>query len=838
MISLIDLTFRYIKKQSRRSILALSGIALSVALITSLGIIGESIRFTMIEQAKNSGGFYHVYYKKLNLNQIEVLENHNKVAKVGASTPLGSYNLPDKSVSIDIEGYNSNARQIFDLSLLSGRFPISNNEIVLEEWILKEMNLKSTLGQKIHLSFNSSDTDENSNFNTYNGESDFILVGILKNLPSSKAVGMSFGCVTQDTVKSMLPDNFFYYNAFVRIKEGFPFRKAIKEIQKDVGMEDKNVISNDTLLNVLGEAEKPNYPLIFLDFIVVIVAGSVIYNVFNISVLERVRQFGMLRAIGATQGQVRKIVLGEAFLLSILSIPFGLLMGVFIAKVLSHLVSSIISGGLSGIVISFKILLGATLVGLVSVFISVLSPAFLAGKTSPLEAILSNTKVIKESNSRQKRWYSIIQSKFGIIGKMAYQNLWRNRKRSYITIFSMCLGIILFTVFSFFVANVNTSSKLNDLVYGDNLIIVENQKQNHVGYSENDLQEISNIPGVNGVLKTQYSSQIVTTCSEDKITPELKQVATGIYKQEKDPQAGTYNIPSELFGYNEETLKIINKHLIAGEINLESMPKGPIALIAESIPGLDMKTGLKIGDEITIRKMYKEGNKIKYGDSQKIKIGGIVRDILFSGKKSTLGLRIIVHENIYKNVTGYNDYQRFDIKTNQGSDKQLIQTKLRKIAQTIPQGTFISYDEEFNKNEDDRRNMILLFYSLIAVIMLISIFNIVNTINANLILRVREFGTLRAIGITNKQLRYMTLMEGFFYGLIAVLWGSVFGIALAYILYLLIKGQMTYLSSWTLPWQAVILSWIGSVLIGVLSTFAPLKRMTSINIIDSIRSIE
>lgn len=166
----------------------------------------------------------------------------------------------------------------------------------------------------------------------------------------------------------------------------------------------KNVGTNEEYIRLLGEGESKDinsalYSIAaFIIGIVVIATVAVIYNSFQISVVEGIKQFGLLRAVGATPAQIRSIVLREATVMSLIGIPIGLLSGVFAIFVVSQVFKMMSNSAFEqlNVVISYKILGISALVGLVSIYVSALIPARFASKISPLTAISSRNSIVKE----------------------------------------------------------------------------------------------------------------------------------------------------------------------------------------------------------------------------------------------------------------------------------------------------------------------------------------------------------------------------------------------------------------------------------------------------------
>ena len=163
-----EIAYRYLTKQSRRTLLTIVGITLSIALITAIGIIGESIKSTRIEQAKEFSS-YHGTFKNLNPQQLDILRKQNVVKRIGLNAGLGLVIVPAKSIYININGYNSEAIEMLNLEVLRGKFPKKEKEIALDEWALEELDIEAVPGKKIHLKFENFYETTHEKFPEYEG---------------------------------------------------------------------------------------------------------------------------------------------------------------------------------------------------------------------------------------------------------------------------------------------------------------------------------------------------------------------------------------------------------------------------------------------------------------------------------------------------------------------------------------------------------------------------------------------------------------------------------------------------------------------------------------------
>ncbi|WP_039790983.1 ABC transporter permease, partial [Paenibacillus riograndensis] len=114
------------------------------------------------------------------------------------------------------------------------------------------------------------------------------------------------------------------------------------------------------------------------------------------------------------------------------------------------------------------------------------------------------------------------------------------------------------------------------------------------------------------------------------------------------------------------------------------------------------------------------------------------------------------------------------------------------------------------KAKNDAKTFSIFFYGFIGVIVLIAFLNIINTVSTNLILRTNEFATLKAIGMTQKEVRKMIILEGVFYGLFSAVIGIILGTALDYGIHLLFMGALD--ADWVFPWYSIGIAFAGSMI--------------------------
>jgi ABC-type antimicrobial peptide transport system permease subunit len=260
----------------------------------------------------------------------------------------------------------------------------------------------------------------------------------------------------------------------------------------------------------------------------------------------------------------------------------------------------------------------------------------------------------------------------------------------------------------------------------------------------------------------------------------------------------------------------------------------PNAFIIQDI-NYEGYTNLSPGDSLPILFSYKENNKwIK--TEQNFVIMDTLDKAPVSISKGNGSIAVFMKEELLQKYYPTDGYQRIEIYLENGADVQAVEESLRDIASSQKYGKVDSFWEYTEMIRKLQTQLALVLYSIVVVISLVGLINIVNTMSMNILLRKREFGILRAMGVTKLQLREMIFKEGLLYGVIGSLFGSVMGIGLIYVIYsfgrklLYVEFQINYLS--------IIFASTVTIILCITATLIPIKRVTAASVIESIGAVE
>ncbi|WP_125153523.1 ABC transporter permease [Clostridium rectalis] len=868
------ITFRYLKGQKKRTILTILGIVLAVALISAIGTMLVSIRGQYIESAIKAKGHYHAKFMELNNDLVNKLNNNVEIEKIAVVSDEGSGILSNVKEEervvnpkapmyryLNIEGYDNRAFEMLPIKLKDGRLPRNENEILLEYWALDYLPLKPKIGDKIKLVVGEKEVNKTKSKNkeiiekdifNKKGEKEYKIVGTYE-LSISYPGGYNTKGITFLNEFNIL--NEFKYSVFTKMVspkgvhekcERIANNLELKKIVNQNGKYNYNIEYNEGLLRFYAESinESLNRGLtsvvVFIVVLIIISTAAVIYNIFNISVLERVSQFGILRCTGAAPNQIKGLVLKEAFILSLIGIPLGLLSGILAMEVVIRILGVLLRNEIK-VVLSPVVFIISALIGLITIYLSVIGPARKAAKVSPLEAV-RNAGSFKKENIKKVKKSRLANKIFGIEGEIAYKNLKRNRKKFRITVFSLIISIVLYVVFGSFATYVYKFGAAQEKDLKDFVLWKYGQPQKEISLSVlNDIQKFKEVEKTYAVRKESRCILV----PEEKVNPRMFKAMPFINEEKKDGKFCFRN--NNIISYGDKVLPELKKYIKEGAVDIEKLnnENGVILLKTSKLiddathkPIIMDTTDYKVGDYIDIiDDKLGDSNKIDISKIKKVKVLGILdKGVLDHEYNFNESVSLITSEKIYKNIIGNSNISTVFIQLKEGANKDSVASYLKVLSEKDPRYNYIDHMEESKKNRDGAIAVNICLYGFVVVISLIGALNIINTISTNLILRKRELAMLRAVGMNKSKMTKMVCLEGIYYGIIASIYGGIIGTALSYRLFKIMTDIREF--QWAIPKKEILTAVVGVIIISLASTYIPLRKINRENIIENIRGEE
>ncbi|GLC30053.1 ABC transporter permease [Clostridium omnivorum] len=825
-----QLTGRYLKANKKRSLLTLIGIILSVALISSIGLFFKGIQVSEINSMKDTYGSYHLMYLDTNEDLVSKVINNPKVGRYGFYG-IGEGVKVSEKLTVNEVVATDKALELMPYKAKEGKLPQNQNEAAIEKWVLSQIDKNAKVGSKIK--FNNKE---------------YTLVGILEDVVQDQMENKGVILTKNNTIDKKNSA------LLVEVSSKTNLKNAVKEL-KQLGQKDK-VIENVYLLSVLGATSDGSglgglYLTIGIIIAIVVIATiAVIYNSFQISIVERIKQFGLLRAVGSTPKQIRRIVLREATALAIIGVPLGLLCGIIAIYGINITFKLIGADTVLGMkpVIDGQILALSAAVGAVSIYISALIPAVFAGRISPLVAISSRATITKEKIKKRKN--KIVEKIFGFEGAMAAKNIKRNRKRYRVTVFSIVISVVLFVTFKSFMdmtltisSSPNESKNIHFSVVRDQESTEKNMAIDHK--LVDNIKALSTVDKVYEIYNAYTFDAAVSKASEVK---EVQDIGT-IYKSATINGSEKSIISSSVVVYDKDSMEVAKKFLKSGNIDIEKLnSENGVILIGKSTVHNDKTkrnyygsvADLKVGDEIDLQYFnpVKEGEKkldFGKGNVKKVKVMAILQDEPFNYRGNSSGLKLITTDAVAKSLVENAEVKpvNLNIKIKDIKKEEAAKTEIENTIRSNPSLQLVNNIDNNRRSKTGSLMIQILIYGFVVVVSLIGSVNIINTLTTNILLRKREFAALKSIGMTQKGLRKMIILEGLLYGIVGTIYGSIISCGLSYMMFRGLNDVREL--GWTIPWGAIAIAGSAALVIGYLSVLSPLSRIKKENLIDTIR---
>ena len=835
------LTYKNLILNKKRSIVTIIGIILSVALITAVSSMVSSFKESMINYEKTRKGDYHISFNNVPLEDLKYFDNNNNrsIESYYVTNGIGYAKLDGVKNKYKPYAYiiemDKNAFKNTRLQLISGELPKNDTEIVIPRHLKTNGRLTLEIGETITLNVGDriSEGYTLNQSNPFNNETEeeivnttpktYKIVGIVER-PSFEyytAPGYTFVTFKSNSVSGT-------YDIYARYT-----KDALKDYQK-------------TTMNIVGDLENPKYSfginghLIELEtfsfnddtmkviinlaivVIIIVIFTSVfcIKNSFNISITEKIKQYGMLASIGATSKQIKKNVYYEAFLLSIIGIPLGVLSGILASFILIKVVNALIGNfmvieGFLIFRVSILAIIFSIILSIITIFLSSRKAAKIASKTSPITAIRNSGSI--KINPKKLKTPKLIKKLFGIGGVISYKNIKRNKKKYRTTVISIVLCVAVYVALSYFINMAFNVVKMEfgEYTYNLNVYIFKDALSNY-----DQIENITKLEGIKdySVIRTsmleanlKYTNDAVKYNSYDGNEAKNKTLAVlSVGEKEYKKYVDKLNLDYE---------KVKNKGILINNDIIKIIEDDEAKKVSYSI------FDIKIGDIINSKIMIEETEK-----DFDIEIAKVT-DIRPMGYENYYNDAILIVSDEVMDTLPKRDQISIFINCD---NPDTLQDEITKMLANFDNYSIENIDSTFKSMNNIYLIVAIFLYGFIIVIALIGVTNIFNTITTNIELRRSEFAMLKSIGMTNHEFNRMIFLESFFYCIKSLLIGLPIGIAISYVIYKVLIGEIEF--NYVLPYKGIIISIsVVFILIFTLMKYS-VNKVKNNNIIETIRN--
>ena len=525
-------------------------------------------------------------------------------------------------------------------------------------------------------------------------------------------------------------------------------------------------------------------------FLLVLIAGVLmISSSMNSSVAQRTQFFGMMRCIGMSKQQIIRFVRLEALNWCKTAVPIGLVLGILaswvLCAVLRFLVGEEFSNiplfGISGIGI-----VSGILVGVISVLLAARTPAKHAAKVSPVAAVSGNSEKTKTGRHAVHTGFLRIETALGVHHAVAA------KKNLFLMTGSFALSIILFLSFSVLIDFVD--HLMPQSAATSDIDISSSDGANSI---DSDLvQTLTNMEGVKQVYGRRSSFDVAAGLDGDT----------------------TLSSTVDLVSFDDFDLKALQKD---GTLRWGSDLSKVYGDSGYVLATWDQNSSWAVGDTILV------GN-------EQLTIAGLLKYDPFSGDGLTGGkITLITSGETFTRLTGITDYSLIMIQTTSGATDEDVAA----IRQIVEQNGYTMNDKRDERTSGTYFAFVACVYAFLGIITLVTVMNIMNSISMSVSARIKQYGSMRAVGMDGRQLSKMILAEAFTYAFWGCFIGCAIGLPFSKMMYdFLITNQFPY-ASWSLPVGSLAVIVLFVIAAAVLAAYSPAKRIRTISVTETINEL-
>lgn len=827
-----------LRKSRTRTFVTIIGVMLSAALFTGVATFAVSLQSYMIHGAETKYGSWHVELPDTNAAFAADAAADSRVLDAVTLQNLGYAALEDSKNDakpyLFLSGWDQKAFASLPINLLSGRLPENDSEVLVPAHLAANGGVNIPIGAELTLSVGTRQTGDAalSQHDPYRPgeevfrprfEKTYTVVGICQRpaIEERTAPGYTLITAAADDAPASL-------TAFITLSNPYRLHSYTKDLT--------GYVLNGDVLRFMGLSGDRVFTLYLLSILVVlivlVVVGSVflIYNAFNISLSERTHQFGILMSVGATAKQLRGSVLFEGLCIGVIGIPLGILIGLpgtgLILSLVEQNFKNVMYADVAlSLTVSVPAILAAAAVSLVTILISAYIPAKKAAAVPVMECIRQTGEI--KLSAKELKSSRFARRFLGLEQTLALKNFKRNRRRYRSIVLSLTFSVVLFILSSAFCGYLNQSAENSNEVIEEYDIVFSSRD-----IAESDLFGLyDTMKNVAGVTASSYQANISYPCVIDA-------------GQLSDHFLETFG---SFIDYDGKTAKAMLDAVFVDDAAYNAL-LDRLGLPAEEYTGADDRM---IMAAFIDGYLYLQDEPMEFmlpdasGGCKTVRVS-YIRDYLDllprdAGDENFRGYSLLL-------VAPYEAKARFDAlgtavegklgltfhSDNPGGSTSQMQTIIDAAGVTADYSLLNLYAIlEQNRNLSFIINLFAVFF--IAMITLIAVANVFNTISTNIKLRRRELAMLRSVGMSDRDFNRMMRFECFLYGARTVLWSLPLSAVLSVLLYqVMVLGggfELTFL----FPWGSMGASILGVFLIVFITMLYAASRIRRENIIDAMR---
>lgn len=782
-LSLVPISAKVRKRQNRMTILC---VIISIFLVTAIFSVADMMIRTQSDRMTGKNGSWHIELDGISQETALKIAERDDVVSIGAVTifnPDGElpYRMDGKRVVL--YGIDESYLTMNSTGAAEGRFPQGMGEIMLSSNAARVLQV--AVGDTVTL-------------RTPSGDWDFTVSGLggVEESYYSGQYSLMDAYLPRTAFAALMEQNNVHNlqtSYYVQFTSASKAAKAIPELTAQHNLPENAVSENTGVMAIAGQSDssaaKNVYSLAAVLFVLVLLAGVLmISGSMNSNLAQRIQFFGMMRCIGMSKQQIIRFVRLEALNWCRTAIPIGVLLGILVTWILCAVLRFGVGGEFADITlfgVSLIGILSGVIVGVVTVLIAAGAPAKRAAKVSPITAVSGAAE--NENVQRcavNSRFYKI-ETALGI------QHAISVKKNLILMTGSFALSIILFLSFS---------------------VLIE-----FIGHV---MPQFSNTPDFS------ISGADNSNTLDDSLVDEISKI-NGVKRVYG--RRSSFNVPVKM---NQDEGQVDVVDLISYDaFDLECLVKDKQLQKGSDISKVygDSKYVLAICD---VGSSLKTGTVIQMG-SEELEIAGILKYNPFSDDGSTNGeVILITSTETFIRLTGESDYSLIMIQ----AKTDMTDEDVTAISSLL-NDTWVFRDKREQRTTSLYLAFMLFVYGFLAIITLVTVLNIMNSISMSVSARIKQYGAMRAVGMDERQLTKMIAAEAFTYALAGCVVGCVIGLLISKLLYdSLITTHYSY-AIWSIPVGSLIFIILFIAAAAILAVYAPSRRIRHTSVTETINEL-
>lgn len=568
---------------------------------------------------------------------------------------------------------------------------------------------------------------------------------------------------------------------YIQFNEKTKIKQAVANIKRQYGLSDENVEENTAVLGLSGQSMKQQmtglYPMAAALFIFVLIAGVLmISSCMNSNVAQRTKFFGMMRCIGASKKQIIRFVRLEALNWCKTAIPIGCGIGIGVTWLVCEILKYLVGGEFTDFQFKFSVvgLICGVAVGIITVLLAAHSPAKRAARVSPVAAVSGNAEETKGVSHAANTRVFKVETALGV------NHATSSKKNLALMTLSFAFTILLF--FSFFAA----------LDFANKLMPTSKNFSTDIA--------VSSINFANDLDKSMKAQM--------ELVEGVEKVFSNSFRLETPAEINGNEAVVDLISYDDNLLAWGEESLVAGDVS------GVYGNSSYALTAFNEGSSLDVGD------------KIKFGD-ETLEIAAVASQSIMGGSNPL----IYVSEETFLRLTGEENYIMLNVMLGKDATDATVNA-LKAIA---GDNEFTDRHEENQTNNSSYWVFHIAAYAFLAIVALITIFNIMNSISMSVSARIKQYGAMRAVGMSIKQLTKMITAEAVTYAVCGLVVGCISGLCMHY---LITKKLIIdhFGGVWSIPVNTIVIILVIVALAVIAAIYAPSKRIKTMSITDTIQA--